>query len=194
MEEQVIQQFHDSIQAKMAVGENLAPAIATAAQSIAEHLLKGGKLLIAGFAASRHLAAHIHYCLSHGLDFERPALPAILLDDTPGPFIPPDRLDKDVFLRQINALASPDDVLLVVSPGDSPEALSQAITAAHSRNSRCILLSGPGDSLLSEKLSSNDMELSGATDNQFRNQELQLLISFCLCELIEQYLFGGSTP
>lgn len=194
MSEQVIERFHNSIQAKMAVGETLAPGIATAAQGITETFLNGGKLLLAGFGASHHLTAHAHYCLSHGLNFERPTLPVILLNDTPGPFVKADSLDYEVFSRQINALTNANDKLLVISPGNNPTPLTQALTAAHGRNTSCVLLSGPGDSLLSTHLKPNDIELSTETNDQFRNQEIQLLIIFCLCELIEQQLFGGSTP
>ena len=194
MEEQVIEHFHRSIQAKMAVGEQLAPTVAAAAQSLSETFLNGGKLWIAGFGASQHLAAHIHYCLSHGLNFERPTLPVLLLNDTPGPFVNPDRLDGQIYSRQLNALADSGDVLLVVSPGDNPEPLTQAITAAHSRNATSIVLTGPGDSLLTTQLNANDIELSSGANNQLRNQEIQLLIIFCLCELIEQQFFGGSAP
>lgn len=178
----------------MAVGEKLSPLIAASAQEISECFLTGGKLLVAGFSASRHLAAHFHYSLSQGLEFERPVLPAILLDDSLGPFSVDKQLDTDIFLRQINTLGKDKDALLIVSSGNSQEIFIKAIQTAHKRNINCFVLTGPEDSLLSKELSVNDRELSSATDNQCRNQEIQLLIILCLCELIEQHLFGGSTP
>ena len=194
MEEKVIEYFHSSIQAKMAVGESLAPEIAAAAKDITQQLLNGGKLLIAGFGTSRHLAEHFHYCLSHGLNFERPTLPTVLLSDTPSPFADPARLDSEVFSRQMTTLADSNDILLLISPGNDSEPLAQAVRVAYKRDLRCIVLTGPGDSLLTAGLKENDRELSAGTNNQFRSQEIQLLIIFCLCELIEQHLFQGSTP
>ncbi len=192
MEEKVIESFHRSIQAKMAVGEQLAPKLSVAAQHIAKRFLQGSKLLVGGYGASQHLTNHFQYCLSQGLGFERPALPVILMDNTPNPFVGSDRLDGNVLSRQINALSQADDLLLLISAGDSPETLTQAIIAAHDCKISSIVLTGPGDTLLSEELDTNDMELSSGTGDQLRNQEIQLLIIFCLCELIEYQLFGGT--
>jgi D-sedoheptulose 7-phosphate isomerase len=188
MEEKVIASFHRGIQAKMAVGEALAPCIARAAKRIATTFLNNGKLLVTGVGVGRYLAGSLHHGVAHGFRFARPALPTMLLSDYIDPNIP----DGDLIGLQVRALAQPDDCLALISPGSAPASLSGALRAAHSRDIPCILFSGPGDDRMTVELDAADIELSPATDNQVHAQEIHLSAIFCLCELIEHHLFGGS--
>ncbi len=188
MEERVIASIHRSIQAKMAVGELLAPHIARAAECIATTFLRNGKLLVCGVGVGRYLAGCLHHGVARGFHFARPALPAILLDDHVDPDVP----DGDLVGLQVRALGQSDDCLALVSPGSGPASLTGALRAAHSRNIPCILFSGPGDDRMTAELDGTDIELSPATDNQAHAQEIHLATIFCLCELIEHHLFGGS--
>lgn len=188
MEEKVIASIHRGIQAKMAVGEQLAPHIARAAECIATTFLRNGKLLVCGVGVGRHLAGTLHHGVARGFQFARPALPAILLDDHVDPGVP----DGDLVGLQVRALGAPEDCLALVSPGSGPAGLAGALRAAHSRNIPCILFSGPGDDHMAAELDDADIELSPATDNQAHAQEIHLSAIFCLCELIEHHLFGGS--
>jgi D-sedoheptulose 7-phosphate isomerase len=188
MEERVIANIHRGIQAKMAVGELLAPRIALAAERIAASFLRNGKLLVCGIGAGRHLAGSLHHGVARGFHFARPALPAILLDDHLDPGIP----DGDLVGLQIRSLGQPEDCLALVSPGAAPASLAGALRAARGRDIPCILFSGPGDDRLAVELGDADVELSPATDNQGHTQDIHLSAILCLCELVEYHLFGGS--
>ena len=188
MEERVIASIHRSIQAKMAVGELLAPRIALAAERIATTFLRNGKLLVCGVGVGRYLAGSLRHGVARGFHFARPALPVILLDDYVDPSIP----EGDLVGLQVRALGQPDDCLALVSPGSAPASLAGALRAARGRNIPCILFSGPGDDRMAAELDDADIELSPATDNQGHAQEIHLTTIFCLCELIEHHLFGGS--
>lgn len=188
MEERVIASIHRSIQARMAVGELLAPRIALAAERIAAGFLHNGKLLVCGIGAGRHLAGSLHYGVARGFHFARPALPALLLDDQLDPGVP----EADLLGLQIRSLGQPDDCLALVSPGAAPASLAGALRAARDRHIPCILFSGPGDDRLAIELDDTDIELSPGTDNQAHALDIHLSAIFCLCELIEHYLFGGS--
>lgn len=188
MQEKVIASIHRGIQAKMAVGEALAPCIARAAERIATTFLNNGKLLIAGVGVGRYLAGSLHHGVARGFRFARPALPAVLLSDYIDPNVP----DGDLIGLQVRALAQLGDCLVLVSPGSASPSLAGAVRAAHSRDIPCILFSGPGDDRMAAELGAPDIELSPATDNQLHAQEIHLSAIFCLCELIEYHLFGGS--
>lgn len=188
MQERVIASIHRSIQAKMAIGELLAPRIALAAEHIAASFLRNGKLLVCGVGAGRHLAGSLHHGVARGFHFARPALPAILLDDHLDPSVP----DGDLLGLQIRALGQPEDCLALVSPGAAPASLAGALRAARDRNIPCILFSGPGDDRLAIELDDADIELSPGTDHQVHTLDIQLSAISCLCELIEHHLFGGS--
>lgn len=184
--ELVIASFHRGIQARMAVGEQLAPGVALAAAQIADGLLGGGQLLIAGLGAGRHLAALLQQGIAHGFEFARPALPSILLDD----WAEAAGLEDNPLAARIRALGGARDRLVLIAPGEVGAGLSAALRAAHSRELPCIVLlaTAAGDRL---ELAAQDIELSADSDHLSLALEVQLAVILALCTLIERHLFGG---
>lgn len=187
LQELVITRFHRGIQAKMAVGEALAAGVALAAERIANALLGDGHLLIAGLGLGRPLATILHQGVALGFDFDRPALPAILLD-TPGAA---DGADNSL-AAQIRALGRSQDCLALIVPDTVAPHLHGILRAAHSRDLPCIVLSGAAADDLAAALATPDIELSAAAGHQCLALEVHLAVIFALCELIERHLFGGS--
>ena len=62
--------------------EHLPEAIDATCQQVVQTLLAGGKVLCIGFKAQQLPAARLQQVLLHGLQFERPALPALLISAT----------------------------------------------------------------------------------------------------------------
>lgn len=186
-EELVIASLHRGIQARMAVGEQLAPGIALAAERIANSFLGGGHLLVAGIGAGRLLAALLHQGVARGFDFPRPALPSILLED-----------DGEVsgednpLAARIRALGRAQDCLALIVPQQTGPAPGAVLRAAHSRDLPCILLAGGAEDRLSRELATPDIELSAGTDYLSLALEVQFSAILALCTLIERHLFGGS--
>ncbi len=192
MKQRVIEQFHRSIEAKMAVGEGLSPLIALAAQRIVAALLAEKKLLCCGTGLSATMATIMARCLMRGHQIERPGFAAIALDGNPGyGATPGSRADN--FGAQVRTLAQAGDILITFSAGESPLELLRAITAAHERGVAVIALTATGDNAISAQLADSDVELHAENSNQYRVQEIHMLSLFCICDLIEQQLFGGST-
>ncbi|MFZ5654607.1 MAG: hypothetical protein ACOY42_09475 [Pseudomonadota bacterium] len=187
-QELVIARFHRGIQAKMAVGERLAPEVALAAERIVEGLLGGGHLLIAGLGAGRHLAALLQQGIAHGFEFARPALPSILLEDGAEAA----GTEEHPLGARIRALGRAEDRLILVAPGATDPALHAALRAAHSRDLPCILLHAMAGSDRLE-LAAHDIELSADSDQLSLALEVQLAVILALCTLIERHLFGGHT-
>ncbi|MBE8718420.1 SIS domain-containing protein [Cellvibrio polysaccharolyticus] len=193
MDQRVITLFHESIEAKMQAGEELAPLIAHASQAIVNALLNDKKILTCGNGISAAQAQIFTACLLDRFEHERPSLPALSLgtDLTTQTAISADYSFNDVYARQIRAIGQPGDLLVLLSSDGNNSNLLQAISAAHEKDIQIIALTGRdgGDAAL--LLDSRDIELRAALNSRPRIHEVHLLTLFCLCDLIEQQLFGG---
>jgi len=190
MDQRVITLFHESIEAKMHAGEQLAPLIAQASHMIVAALLNEKKILTCGNGIS---AAHAHIftaSLMNSLEQERPSLPAMSLgtdiisntDNTSA---------NDIYAKQIRTLGNPGDVLLVVTTTGTASNLLQAISAAHDKQMQVIALTGRDGGDVAALLDAQDIELRVPVTAKHRIHEVHLLSLFCLCDLIDQQLFGG---
>ena len=106
MDQRVITLFHESIEAKMQAGEQLAPLIAQASQMIVNALLHERKILTCGNGISAAQAQIFTVSLINRFEQERPALPALNLgaDFTSQTAIASDYSYNDIFAKQIRAL------------------------------------------------------------------------------------------
>ena len=122
------------------------------------------------------------------MDFPRPALPSILLEDG-GEAAGQD----NPLAARIRALGRAQDCLALIVPQEvAGPAPSAALRAAHSRDLPCILLGGDAGDRLAQQLATPDIELSAGTDHLSLALEVQFSAILALCALIERHLFGGS--
>ena len=192
--QQVIELFHRSIEAKMSVGEELAGPLATAAERLVAQLLQGSKVLTCGEGLCNASAATLSRSLTHGYKMQRPGFAALTLQ---GEVAPGDLNDSSAqaspYSQAISALGSEADVFVIFSAGHAGFNLLGAIEAAKARGLHVIAFTATGDHALSHLLDDNDIELHVAIDDQYRIQEIHQLCVFCLCDLIENQLFGEQT-
>ncbi len=190
-QQQVIELFHRSIEAKMTVGEALAAPLADAAQRLVSQLLQGNKALTCGEGLSNAAAATLSRCLTHGYKMQRPGFAALTLQAEAAPGDLNDiSTQASPYQQPINALGIEGDVLVLFSAGYASINLLGAVEAAHARGLHIIAFTATGDHSLSHLLGDNDIELHVAIDDQYRIQEIHQLCVFCLCDLIENHLFG----
>jgi len=188
MDQRVITLFHESIEAKMLAGEQLAPLIAQASHCIVEALLNEKKVLACGNGIS---AAHAHIFtanLMNSLEQERPSLPAISLGTD---IISNADNTNDIYAKQIRTLGQQGDVLLLVTTTGTASNLLQAISAAHDKQMQVIALTGRDGGDVAAILDAQDIELRVPVTAKHRIHEVHLLTLFCVCDLIDQQLFGG---
>lgn len=184
--------FSDSIQTKITAADALPDVIAHASQMMVHCLIENGKILSCGNGGSACDAQHFSSEMLNRFDRERPALPAIALNtDTPTlTSIANDYHYNQVFSKQISALGQPNDILLAISTsGNSPNLLN-AITAAHQRQMRVVALTGRDGGKMAGMLLPTDLEIRVPGTVTARIQEVHLFIIHCLCDLIDQQLFG----
>ena len=192
MEQRIYDIFQASVEAKMQSGEALAPMIARAAERLVECLLNEGKVLGCGNGPSAALAQLFTNNLSNRFERERPGLPAITLacDLTCVTSVANEGSFHDIFAKEIGTLGRAEDVLVIFSSSGNPPNLLKAVQAAHDKNISVIVLSGREGGNISSLLDANDLELCVPVNSRSRIHEIHLLTLFCLCDLIDECLFG----
>lgn len=177
----------------MACGEALAPLIVKASSIIVQQLLNEQKLLCCGNGLSASISNMLTQSLSLQYKLERPGFPAICLntDSAAITAIGHQYSVSEIFSRQVRTLGQPGDLLVVFSHGSNPSNLVQAIQTAHDRSMSVIAFTGRDDSDISALLLNEDIEIYVDHPDPHRICEIQILSLFCLCELIDQQLFGG---
>lgn len=176
----------------MAVGEELAQPIVNASQKLVDCLLNEKKILICGNGASAAIAQVFSSCLLDRYEKERPGLPAVWLGSNIATYtaIAADTAYSDVFAKPIRALGQEGDVLVLITSSGNANNLIQAATAAHDRNISVVAITGRDGGDVSTMLDSNDIEICASVNSRGRIHEIHLLTIFCLCDLIDQQLFG----
>jgi D-inositol-3-phosphate glycosyltransferase len=159
--------------------------IREAAETIADTLIGGGKVLVAGNGGSaadaQHFAAEF---VGRFLDNDRRALPVIALAaDTA--FVTAWSNDfsfDDVFARGVRAYGQAGDVLLVLSTSGRSKNIVTAMREAKARGLVTVALVG---STLSPAVSLADIAVRVPSTDTARIQEVQILALHLICELVE---------
>jgi D-sedoheptulose 7-phosphate isomerase len=192
-EERIYKIFQRSVEAKIQTSEQLLPHIVEASGTIVNSLLNGGKVLVCGNGPSAALAQLFTNNLLNRFERERPSLPAITLgcDLTNVTSIAYESNFNEIFAKEIRVLGNKGDTLVILSSSGNPSNLIQAIQAAHEKEMTIVTLSGRDGGNLSSLLDVEDNEIIVPIDSRSRIHEIHLLILFCLCDLIDEQLFGN---
>jgi D-sedoheptulose 7-phosphate isomerase len=189
----VTQHFDDSAQVKLESKDVLAQPIVDAAQAMVAALLNDRKILACGNGGSAADAQHFAAELVNRFEVERPGLPAIALT-TDSSVITSIANDYDynlIFSKQVRALGMEGDVLIAISTSGNSTNVMEAISAAHERGMIVVALTGRDGGNMGPLLSENDFHICVPTQRTARIQEVHLLTIHCLCDLIDNLLFGG---
>ncbi|MGH8553775.1 MAG: SIS domain-containing protein, partial [Methylococcales bacterium] len=121
-----------------------------------------------------------------------PGLPAIALttDSSTLTSIANDYHFEDIFAKQIRALGQKGDVLICYTTSGNSRNILNAVAAAHDRCVCVIAITGKEGGALAGMLDEADIEIRAPGKSTARIQELHLLITHCLCDLIDHQLFG----
>jgi D-sedoheptulose 7-phosphate isomerase len=193
LQDRIINHFSDSIQTKQDSLSSLCELIAFASQKIVESLVDDKKILTCGNGGSAGDAQHFSSEMLNRFERERPALPAIALttDTSTITSIANDYHFDEVFAKQIRALGQKGDILLVYSTSGNSGNIVSAVKTAHDKEMNVIALTGKEGGTLASILNESDIEIRVPSDSTARIQEVHLLITHCLCDLIDQQLFGS---
>ncbi len=186
----LIQQHFQASAASISNNLSLEPLIQQAAEKIYACFEQGGKLMICGNGGSSADAQHLSAELLNRYHRERRELPGIALttDAATLTAIGNDYDFNEVFAKQIKALASKNDLLMVITTSGNSANIIQGVAAAHEKSINCIALNGKNGGKLSNKLKSSDLDIIVNGDVTARIQEVHGLIIHCLCDLIDSYI------
>jgi len=192
LQERIHLQFAASLQTSMEAESNLSELIEIAALKLVQSLVNDGKILVCGNGGSAAQAQHFSSELLNRYERERPGLPAISLtcDTSALTSIANDYHYDEVFAKQIRALGHGNDALLVYTTSGNSNSILSAVTAAHDRDMTVIALTGRDGGALAPLLSDSDIEIRIPSPSTARVQETHLIITHCLCDLIDNQLFG----
>lgn len=185
--------FTESIQVKQNTLDTLCEPIEYASQKIVETLVSDKKILTCGNGGSAGDAQHFSSEMLNRFERERPALPVIALttDTMTITSIANDYSYDDVFSKQISALGQAGDLLVVYTTSGNSANIIKAVNAAHDKNMTVLALTGKTGGMLVAELNESDIEIRIPSQSTARVQEVHLLITHCLCDLIDHQLFGG---
>ena len=191
--ERILKHFHDSIDTKAQAIQVLPELIEHASRMMVESILQEGKVLSCGNGGSAGDAQHFSSEMLNRFERERPSLPAMALstDTSTITSIANDYSYNEIFSKQIRALGQPGDILLAISTSGNSANVIQAIQAAHEREMRVVALTGRDGGNMAALLGPEDCEIRVPSTVTARIQEVHLLVIHCLCDLIDEQLFGG---
>ncbi len=192
IEEKIARNFQDSIATKQRVATALTPIIAAASHAMVDCLKNGGKILACGNGGSAGDSQHFAAELVGRFERERAELAAIALttDSSILTAVANDYSFDEIFSKQVRALGKPGDILFAISTSGNSKNVVAAIDAAHKKNMRVIGMTGRGGGRMAEILRGDDILLNVDAQITTRIQETHLLILHCLCDAIDNLMFG----
>ncbi|MBC2602333.1 D-sedoheptulose-7-phosphate isomerase [Puniceicoccus vermicola] len=174
----VLQEFRSSM-----------PLVETTGAALGECLQNGGKVLACGNGGSASDSMHLCEELTGRYRNNRQALPAISLnaDGTALTCIANDFGFEEVFSRQVEALGTEKDVLVVFSTSGCSANVIRALETAKEHHMLSIVLSGKGGGPAVELA---DHAIVIPSRESARIQEVHTFILHTWLEIIEEQLFG----
>jgi D-sedoheptulose 7-phosphate isomerase len=184
--------FEDGIELRRRMAETMPAQIARAGQALAAALQAGRKALACGNGGSAADCQHFAAELVGRFERERRGLPAVALtvDSSALTAIANDYDFDRVFSKQVEALGNAGDFLLAISTSGSSRNVVEAARAAQARGLQVIALTGRDGGALAKMLRPEDFLLNVEHPRTMRVQEIHLLAIHCLCEVVDNVIFG----
>lgn len=190
--QRLTQHFNDSLQAKQDTLAAGLDALADAARLCVQRLETGGKIMICGNGGSAADAQHFSAELLNRFVRERRPLASVALttDSSTLTAVANDYDYEQVFSKQVEGLGRAEDVLIGISTsGNSPNVI-RAIQAARDTGVAVITLTGRDGGHIAADARDGEIELRAAHSETARIQEVHILYLHCLCDAIDEILFG----
>lgn len=162
-------------------------------QGIATQLLttfhQGGRLFICGNGPFGAIASLLGQTFLHRQTLERPGLPAFALSNDAGlaTFLAAEDQSEQYFSRQLRALATEQDVVLLLAGTFLGRAEQEVISTVRQIGGRIVLVASKHVEIPGPR---PDISLEIPSDSEPRLLECTLTIGNLLCSLVEGELFG----
>jgi D-sedoheptulose 7-phosphate isomerase len=184
-------QIQASIDVKAAtLGEDaLMQQVIELAEKCTVALRAGGKIIFCGNGGSFADAQHLSAEFTSRFLFDRPGLASLALGTNSSAMtaIGNDYGYDNVFAREIQAIATPDDVLITITTSGNSTNILKALEAAKEANVQSVVLTGAGRGMIDAATETLNIP---STDTA-RIQECHILLGHIICGLVEQAMFGS---
>lgn len=192
LQDRIINHFSDSIQVQQDALTYLSELIEFASQQMVSSLLNDKKIFTCGNGRSATTAQLLSSAMLNQFERDRPSLPAINLttDIATITAVANDFHFDDIFAKQLRSLGQSGDILLIYTDGNNSSNIAKAITTAHDKEISIIAITGNDGGLIAPLLHETDIEIRVPSNSSSRIHEVHILITHCLCDLIDHQLFG----
>jgi D-sedoheptulose 7-phosphate isomerase len=148
----------------------------------------GGKIIFCGNGGSFADAQHLSAEFTSRFLFDRPGLASIALGTNSSAMtaIGNDYGYDNVFSREIEAIATPVDVIIAITTSGNSSNILKALEAAKMKQVFAVVLTGSGRG----KLADDVIALNVPSNDTARIQECHILIGHVICGLVEEAIFG----
>ena len=180
------ERFRDHLEVLQAVmASDLLEKLDRIALVVKEALAKGNKVLFCGNGGSAADSQHLAAEFVGRFQKERKGLPAIALtvDTSILTAVGNDYGYDKVFVRQVEALARPGDVLIGISTSGNSGNVVEAITLAKEMGLYCVGMTAYGGGQMATLC---DECLAVPVKVTARAQEMHILMGHILCELVDE--------
>ena len=159
------------------------------AEKCTSALRAGGKVIFCGNGGSFADAQHLSAEFTSRFLFDRPGLPSLALGTNSSAMtaIGNDYGYENVFAREIQAIATPADVLIAITTSGNSGNILKALEAAKEANVPSVVLTGAGRGMLDAATETLNIP---STDTA-RIQECHILLGHIICGLVEESIFGN---
>jgi len=183
--EDITQELRDSAALKLEVADTQGGVIQAMLDAIWDRMQQGGKLLLCGNGGSAADAQHLATECMVRLQHDRCPLPALALTtDTSLLTAAGNDFGFDtIFVRQVEGLGNPGDVLLALSTSGNSRNVVLAVEEARQRGLSTLGLLGKGGGALRDRV---DIALVVPSSNTQRIQEVHLAVGHILCSALER--------
>lgn len=174
---------------KMMADNVLMEQVFELAQQCTAILRAGGKVIFCGNGGSFADAQHLSAEFTSRFLFDRPGLPSLALGTNSSAMtaIGNDYGFKYIFAREIEAIATSDDMLIAITTSGNSDNILKAIEAAKNKNIPSVVLTGSGRGKLADNV--NVLHIPSA--QTARIQECHILIGHIVCGLVEKLIFSS---
>ena len=179
LEQRLQQQFFDSADLTYACAEALGKPMADAVDALVGSITSGGKILTLGEADCSLHAEYMANKLLSRFERERPGLAALALATD----------EKGLWVRQLETLGQPGDVVLALCAGEAGPILLGALERAHAKDITVVAITGRSTNL-KDSLAETDVHISIPHERKARIHEVQWLILHSLCDAVDLQLLG----
>ena len=191
MENYIVQQFESSLKLKQSVIQDrtMIGQLGEIARSIITVYNNGGKVLLAGNGGSAADAQHIAGELVSRFYFNRPGLAAVALttDSSIVTAIANDYGYDYVFKRQLEALATKNDLFIGISTSGNSPNIVRALEFCRENHITSVGLTGESGGKM---LDLCDWCICVPSSETPRIQEVHITIGHAICAVVEEQLFG----